>query len=132
MKNIKNLNELVSYYNNKADWTPAEVKDFVKIKNDFYDKDWEKFEDEIAGFDDEGYGEWTLESRTCDSWGGLDSEIEKIFNNRSIDSLSNDFLIDFLHPINDDNVCFSYEKLEKYLKNNGYRITNDYRIVKAN
>lgn len=126
MKNIKNLDELVSYYNNKADWTPAEVKEFVKIKNDFYDKDWEKFDDEIAGFDDDGYGKWSLETRNCDGWNGLDDLIGKFCGEKDLDIIANEDEYNFLYPIDDEVVCFSLENFRDYLGENNCKLVGGY------
>lgn len=126
MKNIKTLNELVSYYNNKADWNPAEVKEFVKIKNDFYDKDWEKFDDEIAGFDDDGYGKWSLEARTCDGWNGLDDLIGKFCGEKDLDIIANEDEYNFLYPVDDEQLCFSLEKFKDYLKKYDCKLIGGY------
>lgn len=78
MLDIKNLqkNEIVEFYNNKTDWTIEEVEAFENKLIEVYNKD-SDFIDNISGFNDKGYGKYSIMSSHISDWG-----IDGIFNNK--------------------------------------------------
>ncbi|RBQ30688.1 hypothetical protein CRU92_10970 [Arcobacter sp. FW59] len=127
---MKKYNELVEFYNNKKEWTIEEIKEFEKKRIELYNEDSDKY-DEISGFNDNGFGDWTLETRDCDSWGGLDGEIEKIYNVDTVDYLAEWDKVDFVKSVNDDFLAFNLKLFEKALDEKGYKLSYpDRRIVK--
>ncbi len=79
---IENLqkNEIVEFYNNKTDWTIDEVEAFENLLIKIYNEDSDFFVD-IAGFNDGGYGKYSV-MRDCVSYWGLDG----IFNHKNYSS----------------------------------------------
>lgn len=78
MISIKDLqkNEIVEFYNNKTDWTIDEVEAFENKLIEIYDED-SDFIDDIAGFNDGGYGKYSVMSAYISDWG-----LDGIFNNK--------------------------------------------------
>lgn len=118
MKNV----ELVEYYEKKQeefDWTIEQIIKFEEKIRELSEEDFE----EIEGFNDSGYGEWRIETGNCDSWGGFDNEIEKLFC-KSIVDLANDASIDWIHSTDneDGQVIYSYDKFCEYLDRSDYQI----------
>jgi len=119
MSKIENLKdeELVSYYKNRKKWTVQAVREFEDRILKLYNENEEYF-DEISGFNGEKYGQYRIETRNCDSWGGLDSIITEIFDVKDIDELAKAEWCNFLFECNDYSVIFNIEQLRKYILNN--------------
>lgn len=82
MENIKNLRkeEIVEFYNNKTNWTVEEVEAFENKLLEVYNED-SAFVDGILGFNDSGYGKYTVMSDSISDWG-----LGDIFNNKNYSS----------------------------------------------
>ncbi len=82
MQNIKDLKkeEIVEYYNQKTDWTIEEVEAFENKLIEIYDKD-SDFIDDISGFNDGGYGKYSVMSDAISDWG-----LGDIFNHKNYSS----------------------------------------------
>ncbi len=82
MQDIKNLqkNEIVEFYNNKTDWTINEVEAFENKLIEVYNKD-SDFIDDISGFNDGGYGKYSVMSDCISDWG-----LGDIFNHKNYSS----------------------------------------------
>ena len=79
MQDIKNLqkNEIVEFYNNKTDWTIEEVEAFENKLIEVYNED-PDFIDDISGFNDGGYGKYSVMSDCISDWG-----LGNIFNHKN-------------------------------------------------
>ncbi len=79
---IENLqkNEIVEFFNNKTDWTIDEVEAFENKLIEIYVED-SDFYDSIAGFNDGGYGKYSVMSSCISDWG-----LEVIFNHKNYSS----------------------------------------------
>ena len=82
MQDIKNLqkNEIVEFYNNKTDWTIEEVEAFENKLIEVYNEDAD-FIDDISGFNDSGYGKYSVKSDCISDWG-----LDGIFNHKNYSS----------------------------------------------
>ena len=82
MQDIKNLqkNEIVEFYNNKTDWTIEEVEAFENKLIEVYNED-PDFIDDISGFNDGGYGKYSVMSDCISDWG-----LGDIFNHKNYSS----------------------------------------------
>ena len=119
---MKTFEELRKYYENKTDWTIEEIKSFVELKDKLEEDENISFDD-IAELDKDGYGDWTLETRDCDSWGGLDSEIEKFYNIETVDRLAQYGDVDFVKFINNDFLAFNLKSFLNCLDEKGYKLS---------
>jgi len=120
MSKIENLKdeELVSYYKNRKSWTVQAVREFEDRVFKLYNENYDFFKEiETEVFNGENYGQYSIETRNCDSWGGLDDIITKIFDVKDIDELAKAEWCNFLFEYNDDLVIFNSEQLRKYILN---------------
>ena len=79
---IENLqkNEIVEFYYSKTDWTLDEVEAFENLLIKIYNEDSDFFVD-ISGFNDGGYGKYSVMSDCISDWG-----LGDIFNHKNYSS----------------------------------------------
>jgi len=109
--------EIVGYYKNKNNWNIQEIRDFENRVMKLYNENYDYFEN-IQGFNDDGYDGYSIETRNCDSWGGLDSTIEKTFK-LDLDDLAKDSECNFLYTLDDEQLIFNRDKLKAYFEKRG-------------
>ena len=73
---ILKKDEVVEFYKNKKEWTIDEVEAFENKLIEVYNND-STFFNEISGFNDKGYGKYSVMSGCISDWG-----IDDIFNNK--------------------------------------------------
>jgi len=134
-KEIKNLTKesIVSFYNKTNNWAVVDIVDFENKKEEIYNQDPDYYDDNLAGFDDNGYGQWSIETRSLNSWYGLGNAIMKFTELDSIDKVAYSEDFDFVLPCNDDFVLYNHTRFLRAIKRakKGLRLDNNNNLVKV-
>jgi len=134
-KEIKNLTKesIVSFYNKTNNWAVVDIVDFENKKEEIYNQDPDYYDENLAGFDDNGYGQWSIETRSLNSWYGLGNAIMKFTELDSIDKVAYSEDFDFVLPCNDDFVLYNHTRFLRAIKRakKGLRLDNNNNLVKV-
>jgi len=133
-KEIRNLTKesIVSFYNKTNNWAVVDIVDFENKRVEIYNQDPDYYDENLAGFDDSGYGQWSIETRSLNSWDRLDNAIMKFTELDSIDKVAYNKDFDFVLPCNDDFVLYNHIRFLRAIKRakKGYKIDNNNNLVK--
>jgi|GEM_PF-2069034 len=138
-KEIKNLtaDTIVEFYNKMENWSINDIVAFENKRLEIYEQDLDYYDDNLAGFDDAGFGNWRLHTRNCDSWGGLDNAICEYMNlsyikkTEDIDEIAEDEKVRFLYPCDDDHVIFNESLFLETIAKKRYKIDNNNNLSKV-
>jgi len=134
-KEIRNLTKesIVSFYNKTNNWAVVDIVDFENKRVEIYNQDPDYYDENLAGFDDSGYGQWSIETRSLNSWDRLDNAIMKFTELDSIDKVAYSEDFDFVLPCNDDFVLYNHIRFLRAIKRakKGLRLDNNNNLVKV-